>query len=258
MAGIVSMRALLGPSLLILSVCPAFSQTAEGAPAFDVASVKLSPPGAGEKQIRESITPSPSGVTMRNIRLRSVVGWAYHFQPIQIVAPSWMDSERYDIVAKASGEVPRERLREMMQALLASRFKLTFHRDTKEMPAYVVTVAKSGLKIKESQAQGDMQIKPSGLAAASFSHVTLGQVVEMASSELQAVVVDQTGLKGSYDFTLDMSGFMAGDFHPTGIEDVIAILIQAANDQLGIKIDQKKTLADRLIVDHAERVPVEN
>jgi uncharacterized protein (TIGR03435 family) len=78
----------------------------------------------------------------------------------------------------------------------------------------------------------------------------------MISSPLQAVVVDQTGLKGSWDFTLDMSGF--GMDKPTGMEDAIGMIIQAANEQLGIKIEQKKVPAEILIVDHAERVPVAN
>ncbi len=250
------MRAVWGCGVLMLSVCAAHGQTPEEAPSFEVASVKLT--SGAEIKGREIITPSPAGVTMRNVHLKSVVGWAYHLQAIQIVAPSWMDNDRYDIVAKAAGAVPKDRLREMMQTLLATRFKLAFHRDTKEMPAYVVSIGKNGLKVKESQGSGDMQIKPAGVASASFSHITLAQLVEMASNDLQAVVVDQTGLKGSYDFTLDMSGFLAGDFHPTSMDDVMAILIQAANDQLGIRIEQKKTLAERLLVDHAERVPVEN
>jgi uncharacterized protein (TIGR03435 family) len=252
------MKAVFGPCLLILSVCPVFGQPAEETPAFEVASVKLNTSGAGEGKGRETIVPSPSGVTMKNVHLKSVVGWAYHLQAIQITGPSWIDNDSYDIVAKAAGEVSRERLRLMTQTLLAERFKMTFHRDTKEMLSYVVTIAKSGSKLKESQGPGEMDVKPNGRMGASFSHTTLTQLTEMASSRLQGVVVDQTGLKGSYDLTLDMSGFLSGDFHPSSMDDVVNILIQAANDQLGIKIEQKKAPADRLTVDHVERVPAEN
>jgi uncharacterized protein (TIGR03435 family) len=256
------MRAILGTGLVILSACGAFGQPAE-APAFEVASVKMNGAGSGEGpgRGREIVTPSPAGVTMKNVHLKSVVQWAYHMQAIQVLGPSWLDDNRYDIVAKTAGETPVERQRVMMQTLLAERFKLTFHRETKEMPAYVFTVAKSGHKLRQSESEGEMEVKPSssGKMAAAFTHVTLAQLSEMASSPLQGVVVDQTGLKGSYDFTLDMSPFMGGgDFRPTGIEDIITMIIQAANEQLGIKIEQKKVPAGLLIVDHAEKVPVEN
>jgi uncharacterized protein (TIGR03435 family) len=256
------MRAIFGTSLLIFSACGAFGQPAE-APAFEVASVKMNAAGSGEGpgRGREIITPSPAGVTMKNVHLKSVLQWAYHLQAIQVSGPSWLDDNRYDIVAKAAGETPGERQRVMMQTLLAERFKLTFHRETKEMPAYVFTVAKGGHKLKPSESEGEMEVKPTanGKMAAAFTRVTLAQLSEMAQSPLQGVVVDQTGLKGSYDFTLDMSPFMGGgDFRPTGIEDVITMIIQAANEQLGIKIEQKKVPAELLIVDHAEKIPVEN
>ena len=256
------MRLIVGTSLLICAACSAFGQPAEAVAAFDVASVKADTVGVGEGagRGREVITPSPAGVTMRNVHLKSVVGWAYHLQAIQISGPAWFDNDRYDIVAKATGEAPADRLRIMMQTLLAERFKLTFHRETKDVLAYVVSVAKGGHKLKESQGEGEMEVKPNGRMGASFYRVTLAQLTEMVSSRspLQGVVVDQTGLKGRYDFSLDMSGFMSGDFRPTGIDDMINILVQAANDQLGIKIEQKKVPAERLVVDHAERVPVEN
>jgi uncharacterized protein (TIGR03435 family) len=247
---------------MVFSVCGAFGQAAD-APAFEVASVKMNATGSGEGpgRGREIITPSPAGVTMKNVHLKSVVQWAYHLQAIQVSGPSWLDDNRYDIVAKTAGETPGERQRVMMQTLLAQRFKLTFHRETKEMPAYVFTVAKGGHKLKPSDSEGEMEVKPSGSGkmAAAFTHVTLAQLSEMAQSPLQGVVVDQTGLKGSYDFTLDMSPFMGGgDFRPTGIEDVITMIIQAANEQLGIKIEQKKVPSELLIVDHVEKVPVEN
>ena len=254
------MRVVLVTGLLGFSVCGVYGQPAP--PAFDVASVKVSAPRGGEGRGMmggETISPSPGGVTMRNVHLKSVVQWAYHVQSIQVLGPAWLDTDRYDIMAKAAGETSTERLRLMMQTLLAERFKLTFHRETREMPAYVLTVAKGGHKLKESQGDGDMEVKPSGRGmSASFSHVTMAQLSEFTSSPLQGVVVDQTGLKGRYDFSLDLSSYMSGDVRPMGIEDGINLLIQAAGEQLGIKIDQKKLPAEVLIVDHAEKAPVEN
>jgi uncharacterized protein (TIGR03435 family) len=103
-----------------------------------------------------------------------------------------------------------------------------------------------------------MEVKPNGRMGVSFSRVTLAQLSELTSSPLQGVVVDQTGLKGRYDFSLDMSSYMTGDARPMGIDDRINMLIQAVNEQLGIRIDQKKVPSEVLIVDHAEKVPTEN
>jgi uncharacterized protein (TIGR03435 family) len=257
------MRVALGTAVLIFCACGAVGQPAEGPRAFEVVSVKADTAGTGEGpgRGREIVTPSPSGVTMMNVHLKSVMQWAYHLQAIQISGPGWLDDNRYDIVAKAPAETTTERQRAMMQTVLAQRFKLAFHRETKEMPAYVLTVAKSGHKLKQSESEGEMELKPGGnnKMTAAFTRVTLAQLSEMASSPLQGVVVDHTGLKGSYDFTLDLSPFLGGgDFRPTGIEDMIAIFIQAAKEQLGIIIEQKKVPVEILIVDHAEKIPVEN
>jgi uncharacterized protein (TIGR03435 family) len=261
------MRVALGTTLSIFTACAAFGQPAAPAPAFEVASVKASAGAGGGEGMgpgrggRETVTPSPAGVTMKNVHLKSVIQWAYHLQAIQVSGPGWLDDNRYDIVAKAAGEVPTGQQRLMMQTLLAQRFKLACHQETKEMPAYVLTVAKGGHKLKQSESEGDMELKPgaSNRMSASFSRVTMAQLEDMVSSPLQGVVVDQTGLKGSYDFTLDMSPFLGGgDFKPTGIEDVITMITQAAKEQLGIVIEQKKVPAELLIVDHVEKSPVEN
>ncbi len=250
------MRTMWGAALLLAGANVLCGQAADAPVAFDVASVKMV--GAGEGKGRELITPSPSGVTLRNVHLRNAIGWAYHLQAIQVIGPGWLDSDTYDIAAKAATAVPQEQLRQMMQTLLAERFKLTAHRDSKEMPAYVLSIAKGGHKLKESESAGTMELKPNGNGRASFTKVTLTQLIEMTSPILQGVVVDETGLTGSYDFTLDLTSFMGGDFHPTGIEDVVGILIRAANEQLGIKIEQKKVQAPRLVIDHIEKLAVEN
>jgi uncharacterized protein (TIGR03435 family) len=265
------MRVALAASFLVFSASGAFAQPAEPAPAFEVASVKVRSgnDGPGKRLAGggpseqpggrpDQITPLPAGVTMLNVRLKAVVQWAYHLQPIQVSGPGWLDGDRFDIIAKAAGPATAEQLRVMTQTLLAERFKLSFHRETKEMEAYVVTVAKGGHKLKQSEGEGELDVKPDSgnRMKAAFTHVTLAQLSEMVSSPLQGVVVDQTGLKGSWDFSLDISNF--ADARPTSIDDAVGMIVQAVSQQLGIKIDQKKLPAEVLIVDHAERVPVEN
>ena len=252
------MRVLGASGLLVLGVCGGSAQSA-APPNFEVASVKVNAGGVGGERGggRDIITPAPAGVNMTAVRLHSIVQWAYHLQTIQVSGPSWIDNDRYDIVAKAPGPVTTEQLRQMTRALLTQRFKLEFHKETKVMPAYVVSVAKSGHKMKPSEGEGEMQVKPgSSRMIANFTHVTLAQLSEMLSSPLQGVVVDETGLKGSWDFTIDASSFAATQ--PTGIDDMINMVIQAVNEQLGVKIEQKKVPAEVLVVDRAERVPVEN
>jgi uncharacterized protein (TIGR03435 family) len=247
-------------SLLVFCSYAAWGQSTDPAPAFEVASVKATPQavqGSERGSRPDTITPSPGGVTMLNIRLKSAVQWAYHLQPIQVSGPGWIESNRYDIVAKTSAPVTTEQLRRMTQTLLADRFKLAVHKETKEMPAYVVTVGKNGHKLKPSEGEGEMQMKPGpDHMVLQFTHVTLAQLAEMTSSPLQGVVVDETGLKGQWDFTLD--GRSLGMNQPTGIDDAINMIIQVLNEQLGIKIDQKRVAAELLIVDHAEKIPVEN
>jgi uncharacterized protein (TIGR03435 family) len=253
------MRATLAAGLLIVSgPLGAVSQPVEPAPAFEVASVKVSPPSSEGMRVQANvIQPSPGGVTMLNISLKGIIQWAYRLQTVQVSGPGWLDSNRYDVIAKTSEAVPNDRLRQMLQTLLADRFKLAFHRETKEMQAYVVTIGKNGYKMKPSEGEGQMELKPTGKGLnVLFTHVTLAQLSELASSPLQGVVVDQTGLQGAWDFTLDMSAIAMN--RPSDREEAIGMIIQVLNEQLGIKIDQKKVPAEVLVVEHAEKVPVEN
>ena len=194
---------------------------------------------------------------MLNASLKALIQWAYHVQTIQVIAPGWLDQNHYDVVAKTSMPASNEQLRQMVQTLLADRFKLEFHRDTKEMQAYVVTVAKTGHKLKPSEGEGPIDMKPTGKGLnILFTHVTMAELAEMASSPLDGVVVDQTGLKGAWDFTIDGSFFAMQK--PADMQEAIGMMIQVMNEQLGIKVEQKKFPAQVLIVDRAEKIPVEN
>ena len=256
------MRSVGPASLVILSLCGAADQSAPAQPAFDVVSVKaaaLPAPGPGpERGMRQdAIAPSPGGVTMFNTRFKSIVQWAYHLQPIQVNGPGWIESSHYNIMAKAAGAATDDQLRRMMQNLLAQRFKLAFHKETREMPAYIVSVGKGVPKLTQSEGEGEMQVKPgANRMVGQFTHVTVAALAEMTTSPLQGVVVDETGLKGQWDFALDASSFAT--VQPNGIDDAINMIIQAIGEQLGLKIEQKKAPAELLIVDRAEKVPIEN
>jgi uncharacterized protein (TIGR03435 family) len=102
-----------------------------------------------------------------------------------------------------------------------------------------------------------MDIQPSGRVGASFQRATIQKLAELLSGPLQAPVVDETGLTGRYDFKIDLANVL-DPTTPMGINDVIPIFVQVAQQQLGIKIDEKKAAVEMLMVDHAEKLPVEN
>lgn len=250
--------ALAASSLLITSACGLLAQPAAKPPEFEVASVKSSPATSEGMRIRRnSISDSPGGITILNASLKAAVQWAYHLQAIQVIGPGWLDSGRFDIIAKTAGPASNPELRQMLQTLLADRFKLACHRETKEMKAYVITVAKGGHKLTPSEGEGEMQVKPTGKGLnIQFTHVTMDRLAAIAESPLDGVVVDQTGLKGAWDFTIDGSFFAMQK--PADLAEAIGMMIQLLNEQLGIKVEQKKVATEIMIVDHAEKAPVEN
>jgi uncharacterized protein (TIGR03435 family) len=257
-------RLFLGSTLLAAA---AFGQT----PAFDVASVKVSQ-GGGEgggrgMRGRETIQVSPDGVIMRNVSMRSCTRWAYHVMDYQVNGPDWINVERYDINAKAAGEVPEEQLRLMMQSLLAERFKMTTHRQTKEMQAYLLQIGKSGLKVKESSSEGEMDVKPDqGRMQVSFQRATVTQLIDALSNVFRAPVIDETGLKGKYDVTVNMAKYIPdmGQRGPGGAgggeapPDPQAIVMRALQEEFGLKLEPKKMPIDLVVIDHVEKAPVAN
>jgi uncharacterized protein (TIGR03435 family) len=259
--------------LAALASFAALAQPAS-APAFEVASVKVDTVGTNEGagRGREVISTDAGSLTMKNVPLRSAILWAYHLFPYQVTGPAWLDTDRFAIDAKTGGPTSEEDRRKMLQTLLAERFKLTFHRETKDLGAYVVTVGKNGPKFKESEGEGEMEMKPNGRAGITLRHATMAELADLLNNELMHSpfmvqrVIDQTGLKGHYDISIDMSSVMGvgtpiertSPGTPGGPEEILNIIIGAVQDQLGLKFEIKKTAVEILVIDHAEKVPVEN
>ena len=130
----------------ILASCGLFGQAAP--PAFEVASVKPAAPQTdGRVMIR--MGGDAGQVDYTNVSLKQVLAKAYDVKSYQITGPSWLDSERYDIIAKVPDGVPKEQIPAMLQALLAERFHMTIHRETKEQSVYAIVVGKGELKLKK-------------------------------------------------------------------------------------------------------------
>jgi uncharacterized protein (TIGR03435 family) len=231
------------------------AQTLTLPPAFEVASLKVSAPGGGRRG--ERIEASPGSLIMGHVRFVTAVRWAYHVLEYQVSGPGWIEDERYDIVAKAAAPVEESELRKMLQTLLAERCGLTIHRSTKEMQAYVVTVGKNGPKMQQSTTEGPMSVKPNGLIL-TIERADLDEVAAMATQPLRGPVVNATGLKGRWDLKLDAAPYLADAANVKELPEMVGLAITAAREQLGLNVESKKVPVEMIVIDHAEKTPVDN
>jgi uncharacterized protein (TIGR03435 family) len=224
-------------------------------PRFDVASVKASASGRRGSRIEAP----PGSLIMNNVTMLEAVAWAYHVFEYQVTAPGWLGAQRYDISAKADSPVDEIELRKMLQELLAERFRMEIHHQTKEMQAYVMTVAKGGHKLQQADTTGAMDVKPKGMGAVVL-RADLDELAAMASKPLQAPVVNATGLTGKWNFTVDATPYLTPEVmaNAKSATDLIGLGITAVREQLGIKVESKRVAVDMIVVDRVERVPVEN
>jgi uncharacterized protein (TIGR03435 family) len=253
-------------TLILFAATTAFGQSADApTPAFDVASVKVSQPGAdGGLRGRGNTQVSPGTVTMRNVSLKAAIRWAWHVTEYQVTGPDWLDSQRYEIAGKAAGPATEEELRLMMQALLRERFKLQLHRETRELGAYLLVAGKNGPKFHESttEGEGSIDINQRQLRV-SVQRTPVSRLVEMMSNMLRAPVIDMTGLKGRYDLTLNVAQY-AADLAAQGKSldsvraDPEAFLSLILQEEFGLKLEAKKMPLGVVVIDHAEKSPVEN
>jgi len=233
---------------------------AQTAPAFDVASIRVAQGTAGREGMHampSSIKTEPGVVTMRSASFRSVVRWAYNVVDFQVTGPDWMDQQRYDIVAKTPAGASDEQLRLMMRTLLADRFKLAAHQQTREAQAWVLSVGKNGPKFKESASDGESSIVPDQKRMSlAVQRTQVSQLVDFLAPILRAPVLDETGLKGRYDITIAVDKYIPD--HVTPITDMVSVIVNAIQQELGLKLEQKKMPVDFVVVDRAEMTPTEN
>jgi uncharacterized protein (TIGR03435 family) len=224
---------------------------------FDLATVKPNKSG-GITTITGrggSIRPSPGQIAMENVTLWKALGFAYGIgedKDYAITGPAWLKTERYDIVAKLPPNTTWEQRLRMFQALLAERFKMAVHRETRELPVYAMVPAKEGFKLREVEmghggfSAGRGQIKAQKMPLAMFAE-RLSQIVDRP-------VLDETGIKGAFDFTVE---FTPEDATPGDAASGPSIFT-AIQQQLGLKLEARKGSVEVLVVDRADRVPIEN
>ena len=224
--------------------------------AFEVASVKVSRLG----NTRQDFQSVPGGLTIRNATLPTVVMWAYKVSKYQIAKAPDLDVDRYDIIAKAAGPARTDEMRAMMQSLLVERFKLALHHETREMQAYAMVQAKGGSKLKKSDID-DGRVSPiEGKFILGGKGGSLDQLAAFLGEPLGTPVIDMTGLKGRYDFTLDLTEFAVKGPRQPGDQgaDPVAVFQAALPKQLGLKLEARKLPVEVLIIDHVEKAAVEN
>ena len=248
-------------------------------PAFEVASVKQNK-SSGNTRPQFSIQPG-GRVTVSNMPLDALIRMAYQLQPLQLLGgPSLTGSDRFDIVAKSATEIRLVPgtigpLQHMLQSLLVDRFNLKVHTEARELPVYVMAIERTDGRLGP-------QLHPSSLDCAdatagaqppggqrrcgmnatpgyfSGGGVALSQLALGLSAILQRVVIDRTGLAGTFDFDLTWTpdSFVLGPPHAAAafpLPDPNApAMLTALREQLGLKINSPKEPVDVLVIDHVE------
>jgi uncharacterized protein (TIGR03435 family) len=275
--------------------------TATPLPSFEVASIKVNHSGTSFVRMGG---PDVSRYVASNISAKMLITFAYNMRDFQVSGgPGWINSDKFDINAKVEDslaeqmqKLPRaqqqDQMRLLLQSLLADRFKLAVSHETKELPIYALVVAKSGSKLKEvpppdAQANSGrppalpppsgpnpppvppgmfrMMIGRGGVSTLTASASPISDLVMMLSQQLGRQLVDQTGLKGTYDFTLQWTSDMGlgGGVLPVAPDSAGAndaggtSIFTALQDQLGLRLESTKGPVDTIVVDHIEE-PSEN
>ena len=250
--------------LLMFSI--SFFGQGQIAPSFEAADVKINKSG----EVRMAVDFQPGGrFSARNVPLKILIALAYKVRPDAVTAgPGWLESDRYDVVAKASQTTSAEDIRRMLQTLLGERFNLAVHTDQKVMSAFALTLGKAGLRLQPSDTGllTDQRCSPGegvpGQKHVMCRHMTMAvlsaTLQEIASRDIDVPVVDQTGLQGAYDFKLDWTpAIRTNDTVPS---DAAAgpTLFDAVESQLGLKLERRKLPLPVIVIDRVERVPTEN
>jgi uncharacterized protein (TIGR03435 family) len=245
-------------------------------PVFEVASIRPTAPGGRQGAGLAGVQPGgrfiAGGVTLR----RLVAG---AFDDAQVVGgPAWMDTDRFDINARAEGDPPPAEIVQMVRSLLADRFKLVLHTETREAPIYALTTARGdrrlGPTLRESDGQcaqearnfvpqfapgpppcGDFRL---GARALTARGMTMARLARLLRGRVGRPVLDRTNLDGAYDLELEWSsdlglqqappaGAGAAELTPDGLS-----LFTALQEQLGLRLDATRGPVDVIVIDRAE------
>jgi uncharacterized protein (TIGR03435 family) len=192
---------------------------------------------------------------MTGVSLRLLVADAYNVENYQVSGgPGWIESDLYSIEARAPGESTptTDQVRQMLQALLADRFQLKLHAERRDVAGYGLTIAKNGVKLKESPPDAQvLSMNARGRLMASKMKMT--DMASFLSLRLRRPVIDQTELTGAYDVTLTWSP----DEDVPADDSQAPSIFTAIQEQLGLRVVAQKVAVKMFVIDHAEK-PTEN
>ena len=225
---------------------------------FEVASVKPNRSGGGGSSIRGSV----GRIAMENVPLKKAALWGYGIpddREYALAGPDWLTTERFDIQATFPADASPQQVRQMTQTLLADRFKLALHNESRQMPIYVLVAGKGGPKI---HAVADGQSRTSGRPGRlEATKITMQKLADLLARMVGQQVVDETGMKGVFDFTLEWS---PDETQKATAPDEVAApasgpsIFAALREQLGLNLEGRKGPVEILVVDHVEKAPTEN
>ncbi len=266
------MRLIAGITLLVLLSVPVYSQSTEApsatqpATAFDIADVHVSP--ARRFAFVDGGTLRGDRYVLRQATMVDMIAAAYKEQADNVQGgPSWLETDRFDVFGKAPASTPADTVKLMLRSLLADRFKLVVHNGSKPMPAFVLSVGGGKPKLKEAEDTANSGCNPSQQTSdpgtvpyifVSCRNMTMEAFAQalhdMAGGYLTNIVVDSTGLKGSWDFDLKWTG--RGDLARAGADGIS--IFDAVDKQLGLKLELKTAPRPVLIVDSVNEQPTAN
>lgn len=237
---------------------------AQDQPVFEVASVRLSP----ERGVSNSPRFEPNGVNFQGVSLAAAIGEAYSFPYGRIIGPGSLTPERlwpalatgYDIVAKAAGPASKDQLRLRLQSLLAERFKLALHRQTKVGPMYALVATKGGPSFEESETGSVFGMSVSD-GEYTFRGTEMRRFIGVLQGHLDRPVADATGLPGFYNFKLkvpqtlsDPQSELEQKIKSEVSGDWVSSTLIADLRKVGLDLRKENGPVEYLVIDHVEKV----
>lgn len=253
----------------ILAVLLGTCHAAETQLSFEVVSVKPArerPRGRYENgggELRGLATPVNGPVASERhgridlpfITLESVIQRAFTLNRDQIVGPSWLQTLRYDIVAKVPEGTSQDQIPTMLQTLLSERFRFAAHHEKRRGAVYALVVGKKGLKIRPTTDSGPSSMKVSmGQVRRISGRLTINNLINVLAASVDRPIEDRTGIRGALDVKMEWAAANASEEVTASLPSVFTAL----QETLGLRLVPYKGPTDVLVVDHIQKQPTEN
>jgi uncharacterized protein (TIGR03435 family) len=263
---------------------------------FEVASIKATPERQDPNSAAAGLRITGSQVRISGLSLKDYIGMAYGLEPPQVIAPEWTGQQRYDIAGNLPTDGTREQIPQMLQALLASRFALKAHKESREFPIYALVIGRGGLKIKgtpvDPNAPSPATVESGGAGSAAGIVINLGQgTFTLASNKLEVrnltlealaqaltrfserKTIDATGNTDRFDFSLDLTqedyqfALMRAAVNNGVVlpPQVLRFLDNAPSNVLGqyiaktgLELEERRAPLEVVVVDSVSRAPEAN